>query len=162
MLDANDEQMSVARGMQTSKGIDPGQGESLTLVEASVVAQLAGSTTRTFELDFAASLADGRELVVVAPSHAESYDEFQVFLGPSSALAQRVVNNFGSSRSGQRFATLTVDGADAELTYLSGGPSAINPNGGPSTLTIAGTEYALSEGPLPAKSAFLCLASAAK
>jgi hypothetical protein len=45
------------------------------------------------------------------------------------------VTNFGSSLSGQRFATVIIDGAPAGLTCLPGGPSALNPAGGPSTLT---------------------------
>jgi hypothetical protein len=149
--------MAVARGMQKSKGIDSGNGESLTLVDGGVVAKLDASTTQTFEIDFAASLPDGRELVVIAPAHGTSYDQFRAFLGPPNALAQRAVTNFGSSLSGQRFATVMIDGAPTDLTYLAGGPSALNPAGGPSTLTIAGTAYPLTEGPVPAGASYLCL-----
>ena len=105
---------------QKIKGIDSGNGEPLTLVDAALVAKLSASTTQTFEIDFAASLPDGRELVVIAPAHGTGYDQFRAFLGPSNALAQRTVTNFGSSLSGQRFATVMVDGAPADLTYLAG------------------------------------------
>jgi hypothetical protein len=151
--------MVVARGMQKSKGIDSGNGESLTLVAAALVAELGASTTQTFEIDFAASLPDGRELVVIAPASAVEYDAFRVFLGPPTALAQQAVMNFGSSLSGQRFATVMVDGAPAALTYLPGGPSALDPAGGPSTLTIAGTTSTLTEGPVPAGVSYLCLSN---
>jgi hypothetical protein len=149
--------MSVARGTQTSKGIDGGNGEPLTLVDAALVAKLSASTTQTFAIDFAASLPDGRELVVVAPARAADYDQFRVFLGPPTALAQQAVTHFGSSQSGQRYATVVmIDGTPAELTYLAGGPSALNPAGGPSTLTIAGTAQSLTEGPVPAGASYLC------
>ncbi|HEY5375626.1 MAG TPA: hypothetical protein VIK01_18230 [Polyangiaceae bacterium] len=151
--------MAVAHGMQKSKGIDSGNGEPLTPVDAALVAKLSASTTQTFDVDFAASLADGRELVVIAPVRGSSYDEFRVFLGPVDAVAQQTVTNFQSSQSGQRFATVTIGGAPADLTYLAGGPSALNPAGGPSTLTIAGTAYALTEGPVSAGAGYLCLAN---
>jgi hypothetical protein len=157
--DATGTHMAVARGMQKSKGIDSGNGESLTLVDAALVAGLGASTTQSFEIDFAASLPDGRELVVVAPAHDVEYDAFRVFLGPPTALAQQVVMNFGSSQSGQRLATVLIDGAPADLTYLAGGPSALNPAGGPSTLTIAGTTYPLTEGLVPAGASYLCLSN---
>jgi hypothetical protein len=149
-------QMVVARGTQSSKGIDAGNGEVLTLLDAATAAQIGASTTATFTIDFAASLPDGRSLVVVAPAHDVDYEQFRVFLGPSSALAQRAVTNFGSSRSGQRSAIVTVDGARADLTYLAGGPSPLNPNGGPTTLTIADTPYELSEAPVPDDASYLC------
>ena len=149
--------MAVARGTQTSKGIDSGNGEPLTPVDATRVAKLTASTTRTFEIDFAASLADGRELVVVRPARDVVYEEFRVFVGPPAALAERVVTNFGSSRSGQRYATVMLDGAAADLTYLAGGPSELNPAGGPSTLTVAGTASALTEGDAPTDATYLCL-----
>jgi hypothetical protein len=151
--------MAVARGMQKSKGIDSGNGEPLTLVDAALIANLSASTTQTFEIDFAASLPDGRELVVIAPSHGTGYDQFRVFLGPPNALAQQAVTNFGSSKSGQRFATVMIDGAPADLTYLAGGPSALNPVGGPSTLTVTGTAYPLTEGPVPAGASYLCFSN---
>jgi hypothetical protein len=157
--DAAGTHITVARGMQQSKGIDGGNGESLTLVDAALVAKLSASTTQSFEIDFAASLADGRELVVIAPSRTVDYEQFRVFLGLPAALAQHAVTNFGSLRSGQRFATVMVDGAPSDLTYLAGGPSAINPNGGPSTLTIDATPYPLTEGPVPAGASYLCLAN---
>lgn len=155
--DAAGMHMTVARGMQQSKGIDDGNGESLTLVDAALVVTVGASTTQTFEVDFAASLPDGRELVVIAPTRPVDYDQFRAFLGLPAALAQHAVTHFGSSQSGQRYATVMVDGAPSDLTYLAGGPSAINPNGGPSTLTIAGTAYPLTEGPVPAGASYLCL-----
>lgn len=155
--DAAGNQMTVARGTQSGKGVDPGSGESLTPLAVAVVAGLSVSSTQTFQIDFAGSLPDERELVVVAPSRFASYAEFRVFFGLPAALEQLPVKNFGSSRSGQRLASVVIDGMPADLTYLAGGPSPINPNGGPSTLTIAGTEYALSEGPVPDGASYLCL-----
>jgi hypothetical protein len=149
-------QMVVARGTQSSKGIDAGSGEVLTLLESATAAQIGATTTATFTIDFAASLADGRSLVVVAPARDADYQQFRVFLGPSSALAQRAVSNFGSSRSGQRSATVTIDGAPADLTYLPGGPSALNPNGGPTTLSTADTTYELNEAAVPDDASYLC------
>jgi hypothetical protein len=154
--DATTVRMVVARGTQSSKGIDAGNGEVLTLLEPATVAQIGASTTATFTVDFAASLADGRSLVVVAPAHDVDYQQFRVFFGPSSALAQRAVSNFGSSRSGQRLATVTIDGVPADLTYLAGGPSPLNPNGGPTTLTIANTTYELDEATVPDDARYLC------
>jgi hypothetical protein len=157
--DGTGTQMAVARGMQASKGIDSGNGEQLTLVDATLVANLAASTTQTFRIDFAASLSDGRELVVVTPAQSVDYQQFRVFFGPPTALAQQAVTNFGSSQSGQRYATVTVDGAPADLTYLAGGPSAISPAGGPSTLTLAETAYPLTEGQVPADAGYLCFSN---
>jgi hypothetical protein len=150
--------MAVARGKQKGKEIDSGNGEPLTLVDAALVAKLGASTTQSFEIDFAASLPDARELVVIAPARG-GYDQFRVFLGPPNLLAQQAVMNFGSTKSGQRFATVMVDGAPADLTYLAGGPSVLNPAGGPATLTIAGTAYALTEGLVPADASYLCLSN---
>jgi hypothetical protein len=155
--DSSGPHMTVARGMQTSKGIDDGNGEPLTLLDPAIVANFATSTTETFESDFAASLPDGRELVVVAPAQNVDYQQFRVFVGPPMALTQVPVTNFGSTRSGQRFATVTIDGAPDDLTYLAGGPSVINPAGGPSTITIDGTAYPLTEGPVPPNASYLCL-----
>ena len=154
--DAAGTHMTVARGPQSGKGIDSGNGESLTPVDAALVAKLGASTTAAFEVDFAASLLDGRELVVIAPARGVDYEQFRVFLGPPSALAQRAVTNFGSSMSGQRYATVTLDGVAADLTYLAGGPSKFNPSPAPSTLTVAGTVYALTEEPLAASANYLC------
>lgn len=150
-------QMSVARGAQSGKGVDPGNGEALTALDVAFVAQVSVSSTQTFRVDFAGSLSDGRELVVVAPDHFASYSEFRVFFGPPPALEQLVVKNFGSSQSGQRFASVVIDGKPADLTYLAGGPSLINPNGGPTTLTLGGSELTLTEGPVPTDAAYLCL-----
>jgi hypothetical protein len=157
--DGTGTQMAVARGMQASKGIDAGNGEQLTPIDAAQVATLATSTTQTFQIDFAASLSDGRELVVVSPAHNVDYEQFRAFLGSPTPLAQQAVSNFGSSQSGQRRATVTIDGAPADLTYLAGGPSAINPNGGPSTLTIGGTDFLLTEGKVPASASYLCFSN---
>jgi len=157
--DATGTRMSVAFGMQKSKGIDAGNGESLATFASALVAKLSASTTQTFQIDYAASLPDGRELVVVAPGHDVDYTQFRVFLGPTTALAEQAATNFGSSQSGQRHASLMVQGASADLTYLAGGPSALNPAGGPSTLTLAGAAYPLSEGPVPAGASYLCLSN---
>ena len=154
--DAMGAHLAVAHGTQSSKGLDPGNGEPLTQVDAALVATLAASTTQTFRVDFAGSLPDGREVVVVAPERNVDYAQFRVFLGARSALAQQVVTNFGSTRSGQRFATVLIDGAPADLSYLAGGPSVLNPAGGPSALTIAGTAYPLTEGGVPAGASYLC------
>jgi hypothetical protein len=151
--------MAIAHGLQKSKGIDSGNGEPLALVDAALVAKLSASTAQTFDVDFAASLPGGSELVVIAPTHPSGFDQFRVFLGPANALAQLTVTNFGASLSGQRFATVMVDGAPADLTYLPGGPSVLNPAGGPSTLTVAGGANTLSEGPVPADASYLCLAN---
>jgi hypothetical protein len=148
--------MTVARGMQSSKGIDSGNGESLEPVDAALVASFGARTTKTFQIDFAASLVDGRELVVVAPAQQVDYEQFRVFFGPPAELAQQVVTSFGSARSGQRFGTVTIDGAPADLKYLAGGPSVLNPSPGPSTLTIAKTEHALTEGDVPTDAAYTC------
>jgi hypothetical protein len=60
-----------------------------------------------------------------------------------------------STLSGQRFATVMIDGAAADLTYLAGGASALDPAGGPSSLTIAaGTTYPLTEGAVPAGASY--------
>jgi hypothetical protein len=157
MNDGASTQITVARGMQSGKGIDAGNGEALSPVDAALVAKLSASTTQRFQIDFGASLSDGRELVVVAPTHAGGYEQFRVFLGPPTALAQQLVTNFFSSLSGQRSATVVVDGAAADLTYLAGGPSVFNPAGGPSTITIAGTDYPLTEGSVPASASYFCL-----
>jgi hypothetical protein len=149
----------VARGMQSGKGIDGGNGEPLTLVDAALVASLGASATHDFVSDFAASLPDGRELVVIAPVRFGGYHEFRVFLGTRAALAEKTVTNFGSSHSGQRYATITIDGAPADLTYLAGGPSQLNPAGGPATLTIGETAYPLAEGPIPDNARYLCLSN---
>lgn len=150
--------MTVARGKQSGKGIDSGNGEQLTLLDSDLLAALGTSTTQTFRVDYAASLSDGRELVVVAPVRATDYNQFRPFLGPPTALAEQTVTNFGSSKSGQRFATLTIDGASADLNYTPGGPSELNTNPGAPTLTIAGTEYDLNEGPVPSSASYRCLA----
>lgn len=155
--DGGTTQMRVARGEQSSKGVDPGSGEVLTPADAEMIASIPASTTASFVIDFAASLVDGRELVVVAPEHDVEYEQFRVFLGPTTDLAQRAVSNFGSSRSGQRFATLTIDGAAAELTYLAGGSTVLNPNGGPTTLTVSGTVLELTENAAPDDGIYRCL-----
>lgn len=155
--DSSGVHMAVARGTQNGKGIDGGSGEQLTPVEATLVAKLTASTTHEFDFDFAAHLPDGRELVVIKPAHEVVYEKFRVFFGPAAAIAEQVVTSFGSSGSGQRYATIMIDGAAADLTYLAGGPSELNPAGGPSTLTIAGTATALIEGGLPTDSTYLCL-----
>lgn len=157
VTDAAGMHMAVAHGMQSSKGIDEGEGEPLELLDAAVVASLSASTTQTFNVDFAASLDDGREVVVVAPDHRVDDEHFRVFLGvPPAALEERSVSGFYSTRSGQRSATIMVDGAAADLTYLPGGPSVLNPTGGPTTLTIAGTAYPLTEQPVPDGVGYLC------
>ena len=79
------------------------------------------------------------------------------WLGVAASL---LVACAGESKSGEaRNSTLTACDplAPADLTYLAGGPSAINPAGGPSTLTIAGTAYPLTEGRVPASASYFCL-----
>jgi len=153
---ADGTQMTVAHGEQDGKGIDAGNGEPLTLLDAASVAKMSATTTQVFAFEFAASLDDGRELVVMAPAHGVDYSEYRVFLGSTSELAELKVTNFGSTQGGRRFAEVLIDGAAADLTYLAGGPSAINPEGAPSTLTIGDVAHSLSEGPAPAGASYAC------
>lgn len=149
--------LTLARGTPSKTDSTPRNGEALTLLEAEAAAELPASTVDRFALDYAASLPDRRELVVIAPARAVVDDQrFRVFLGPSSSLAERP-SVFGSIESGPRYASVTIDGSLADLVYVPKEPASPNPEGGPSTLTSGGTTYPLTASEISTLARFLCL-----
>lgn len=96
----------------------PASAEQLTIVPASELARfelrnLAGEQV----LELSARTAEGNRVVVTRPEDWSSYNDFRVFYGSRDALDERRARDAGSSKSGSRFLTFDVDGADFELSF---------------------------------------------
>ncbi|HEY2407935.1 MAG TPA: hypothetical protein VGI10_18130 [Polyangiaceae bacterium] len=141
--DASGLRMGVAKGPISGKGFDVGStGDVLDQLDFASAAAIPAETTQTFSVDYSGALADGRQIVVVAPVHFTSYDGFRVFFGQSTALDEELVSTVTRTLGipSTTTITLTIDGAPATLSYSVGS----------GTLAIGSGMSALTSPSLPA------------
>lgn len=148
--------MGVVHGALTTKTFVIGQqGETLVVLGADA---LAGYSVQnlpgTIDVEYFATLADGRALVVTRPDVDASYADFRLFLstsGPSPLLERKVIDVVQGSFTDVVF---DLDGARATAHFS----SSLAP--GPSTLTVGPTSGELTvstPGTRPTGVTFLCL-----
>ncbi len=117
-----DMHMGIATGPLPDKTFVIGSvGEELTLVDASAVLAMPAQNTQTFHIDYVGEASDGSYIVVTAPDHASSYDDYRLFLGQVEALQQQLVTEFDASLSGTRIINFTFNGSAVQFSYDPGG-----------------------------------------
>jgi hypothetical protein len=141
----------------------PGSAEHLAIVAPSELATLTVQNLPGEQvLELSARTPDGDRVVVTRPRDDWSYESFRVFYGSESAVDERTVRNAGSSKSGSRYLTFEVDGADFELAFgrvlLAVGM--VTPNSGALTTPTGARALALDDETkgLPSGLHFRCLA----
>ena len=152
--------MGVVQGaLKDRKSFTIGQdGEELTVLPNTTV---AGMPLKNFPgttlLEYAATLPDGRIILVTRPSDDWSYSDFRLYLGDSNAIAERtvisvsrahdggstsIVFDFGGSNATASFKVVLVDASFAP---------------GPATLTLGGTTETLTRQSTMPVGNYLCL-----
>jgi len=138
------------------------QGSVLTLIPASQVADLpvADIPAETF-IEYNATLPDRRALLVVRPRDDWTYQDFRVFFGTPDHIVERLVFQVVRyTDGGSTTIDFTVDGVVAVASF----PMSLTGVAGPPTLTLAGTEFPLTLGPIvspPAGYSYFCLGNPA-
>jgi hypothetical protein len=149
--------MGVVHGALATKTFTIGsQGDTLTVLDADALASYAlQNLPGTIYVEYLATLADGRTMVVTRPEADWTYEDFRVFLSPSatSPLLERKVVNV--SRGSATTIVFDLDGAQATAHFSS---ELLAP--GPSTLTVGAQSFDLSvmaPDTRPTGVTFLCL-----
>lgn len=148
--------MGVVHGALTTKTFTIGQqGETLVVLGADALSSYSvENLPGTIDVEYVATLADGRTLVVTRPDVDWSFTDFRVFLSavdPSSLLERKVIDVVRGSFTNVIF---DLDGMPATAHFtssLSPGPSTLTVGAGTSELTV------LSSGTRPTGVTFLCL-----
>jgi hypothetical protein len=165
----NDEwRMGIVFGPLSTKTFVIGeQGEELTLLPWSDLASMAvRNLPGEVVLEYAASLPDGRQVVVTRPRDDWSYADFRVFLGVADRMVERAVSTVvrmtdGSTTiwfdldGGAAIAQLLVASADGGFPSDGGGDGGFVP--GTATLQVVGGSISLErQTQPPAGAAYVC------
>jgi hypothetical protein len=133
------------------------QGSVLTLVPTSQIAGLpvANIPAQTF-IEYNATLADGRALLVVRPLDDWTFQDFRVFFGAADRMIERTVGQVTRLRDGgSTTINFTIDGVAAVASF----PVSLSGVAPPPTLTIGTTQFPLTLGPIsspPARYSYSC------
>ncbi len=120
------------------------QGSVLTLVPTSQIAGLpvANIPAQTF-IEYNATLADGRALLVVRPLDDWTFQDFRVFFGATNQMIERPVGQVTRLRDGgSTTINFTIDGAAAVASF----PVSLTGVAPPPTLTIGTSQLPIDLG----------------
>jgi hypothetical protein len=147
--------MGVVQGtLKDQKSFVIGQdGEELTVLPSSTIASMSlKNFPGTVQIEYAATLPDGRLLLVTRPTDEMTYSDFRLYLGPTESIAERVVASVSRALDGGTTSILfDIDGAQATAYFpvvrvdasFAPGPATLTL--GESTLTLI-RQYALPVG----------------
>lgn len=109
--------MGLLRGPLATKSFTIGSvGEVLTLVDAAAIAGYTKvNLPGTFSVEHAATLSDGRVLVVTSPDVDGSYEQFRVFFGAPDHVRERPLGTV--TRGSYTVVTFSVDGQQGTATF---------------------------------------------
>ena len=143
--------MGVIRGAFAGRDFEIGQqGDVLEVLPADAVAGMtvANLPGEVF-VEYAASLPDGRHLVVVRPNDDWTYEDFRLFLGTPERMLERHVLSVSRGRDGgTTHIDFVEDGATVQAYFPSpiGGPSypppSLTEGDRQSVLTLLGSDAA--------------------
>jgi hypothetical protein len=134
------------------------EGEELTVLPSSAVAgmpvrNLPGDVT----VEYVATLPDGELMLVTRPTDDWTYSDFRLFLGPTTAVLERVVTSVTRTRDGgTTYIVFDLDGAQA-TAYFPVVRADAGPNPPSATLTVAGVETPLTRQATVPAVTYLCL-----
>ncbi len=157
--------MGVVQGTLTDrKTFVIGQdGEELTVLpNATIAAMPVRNLPGTIVAEYVATLPDGRVMLVTRPLDDWSYQDFRLFLGPPSVVAERQVASVTRAEDGGTTTILfDLDGVQATAYFpvLVADASFV---AGPATLTVGGVVTPLTRATTPPSNAvYLCFGGSA-
>jgi len=110
--------MAVAVGLDEPRDLDEviAAGEELSVLAPSVVAGMEAEFRREVELEYYARIDADAHVIIVRPRDDWDYDDFRLFLGPTSELTEREVHQVQRARDGgSTTIDFDYDGDDATL-----------------------------------------------
>ena len=157
--------MGVVQGALTDrKTFVIGQdGEELTVLpNATIAAMPVRNLPGTIVAEYVATLPDGRVMLVTRPLDDWSYQDFRLFLGPPSAVAERQVASVTRFKDGGTTTILfDLDGVQA-TAYFPVVVADASFAAGPATLTVGGVVTSLTRATTPpSNAAYLCFGGSA-